>query len=135
VAQRGGATASRSEYRSGDCEAANGRENLHHPPRPATVTDVHAGFAGAGEKLDRLGPPVRPAVARRLTARQVRAAVAHRMYSGGALPLRPGASRRNNRQLQLEVKPRPPADPRFDLQLRFHRARELAADREAEPGL
>src|SRR5437773_10502524 len=39
------------------------------------------------------------------------------------------------RQIQLEEEARPPTDPRLHLQLRLHRARQLAADREAESRL
>src|SRR5438477_8100807 len=48
---------------------------------------------------------------------------------------RTGAARRTHRQLELEEKSGSPSDSRFDLQIRLHRSRQLAADGESQAGL
>src|SRR5207248_75834 len=49
--------------------------------------------------------------------------------------VRAGAPHRHDRQIELEVEPRPPSDARLDLQIRLHRGAQLAADRETESRL
>src|SRR5438477_5643119 len=63
-------------------------------------------------------------------------AVPHWMNTARALRrARTGAPRRTDRQRELEEKPGSPPDSRFDLQIRLHRSRQLAADGESQAGL